>query len=102
MSDRIHELVNSIGEKVSRLQGQLSTERSKKEEFLAEIQDLKSALGTKESEIETLKSKIIESKKNIEGGEVQDVVVSNGKNVSDEQIDELVKEIEYCITQLKK
>ena len=51
---------------------------------------------------ETIDSQMKELKENIKANNGQNISSSEGNDVSDEKIDELVKEIEYCIGQLKK
>jgi chromosome segregation ATPase len=102
MSDRIQELIDGIKEKASSLHGQLSTERSSNQELQDEVSSLKNEVSSKEEEIIGLKSKISELETKLETKDERDVNVSEDAGVSEEQIDELVKEIEYCIEQLKK
>ena len=102
MSDRINELVSAIREKASHMHGQLSTERSANSKLREEIETIKSDIISKNSEIDALKSKLIDLENNMNTTEKQDVIGSKGNVISNEQIDELVKEIEYCLGQLKK
>ena len=102
MSDRIYTLIDGIREKVSLMQNQLSVERSSNEELRAEVSSLTNNLISKEEEINILQAKIEDLSKNVKAESEQSVVASSEKGISDEQIDELVKEIEYCIGQLKK
>lgn len=104
MADRINELIEKIREKVSLLKSQLSVEQSKNEALQEEVNQLKLQLTSKQSEVETLESKIVGLQSDIVKAKEQSVNHSTEANVkvSDEQIDELVKEIEYCIGQLKK
>ena len=102
MTDRIHTLIKTIGEKVTRMKDQLSVEQAKNESFQNEITQLKEQLTSKTNEVEKLESRINGFESAVEGTKGQDVDGFSEMNVSDEQIDELVKEIEYCIGQLKK
>ncbi len=102
MTDRINTLIKTIGEKVTRMKDQLSVEQAKNESFQNEIAQLKEQLTSKSNEVEKLESKISDLKSEIGATKGQDVDGSNEMSISDEQIDELVKEIEYCIGQLKK
>ena len=102
MADRINELIKTIGEKVSSLKSQLSVEKTKSESLHNELESLKGRLKEKENEVQSHISKINDLKSEIENGKKQYVSGSTEGNVSDDQIDELVKEIEYCIGQLKK
>ena len=102
MSDRIQELIDGIREKASSLHNQLSTERSSNQKLQDEVSGLQNQISSKEGEIVELKSKISEWETKLKTVDEQDVIGSEDTGVSDEQIDELVKEIEYCIEQLKK
>ena len=102
MTDRINTLIKTIGEKVARMKDQLSVEQAKNESFQTEITQLKEQLASKNTEVEELESKMIGLKSGIGATKEQDVDGAVETSVSDEQIDELVKEIEYCIGQLKK
>ena len=102
MADRINELIQKIREKVSQLKGQLSVEKTKNESLQNELNQLKAQLDFSKNEVETLNAKIVNLQSDIAKAKEQSVVSSNEIGVSDEQIDELVKEIEYCIGQLKK
>ena len=102
MADRINELIENIREKVSQLRSQLSVEQVKNESLEEQVNQLKLKLTSKENEVKTLESKISNFESNIVKAKEQSVNHSSEANVSDEQIDELVKEIEYCIGQLKK
>jgi len=102
MSDRILELVGSIKDKVSLVKGQLEKERSKSEDLQNEVVSLREQLAEKQVELNGLSIKISELETKLITKKEQDVVVVEETGVSDNQIDELVKEIEYCIGQLKK
>lgn len=102
MSDRIQELIDGIREKSSALHGQLLAERSKNQNLSKEAESLKKQVSVNDEEIAKLKSKVEELELKLKSTGEREVVVMDGAKVSDEQIDELVKEIEYCIAQLKK
>lgn len=102
MSDRVNELIETLREKMILLKDQCAIERSKNNDLLAENELLKSSLQEKSSEISSLQSKVDSLKEAQSLAKEQSVNHSEEKKVSDEQIDELVREIEYCIGQLKK
>lgn len=102
MADRINKLIENIREKVSLLRSQLSVEKSKNESLQKEVNELKLQLTSSQNEVEKLESNIVNLKSEIVKAKEQSVNQSSDTNISDEQIDELVKEIEYCIGQLKK
>ena len=102
MSDRVNELIETLREKMVLLKDQCALERSKNNELIAENEVLKSRLTEKSMEISNLQMKIesLEEAQNL--AKEQSVSRSEETRISDEQIDELVSEIEYCIGQLKK
>jgi len=102
MADRINELIQKIREKVSQLKGQLSVEKTKNESLKNEVDQLKTQLDATKNENESLKAKIVNLQSDIAKAKEQSVGGPDETSVSDGQIDELVKEIEYCIGQLKK
>ena len=79
-----------------------SNVRSKNDELTAENDRLKASLSEKSTEISNLQSKVESLKEEQNLAKVQSVNPSEEEKISDEQIDELVREIEYCIGQLKK
>jgi predicted nucleic acid-binding Zn-ribbon protein len=102
MADRINELIQKIREKVSQLKDQLSVEKTNNESLQNEVNQLKAQLNLSLKEVESLETKVVKLQSDIVKAKEQSVGGSNESEVSDEQIDELVKEIEYCIGQLKK
>ena len=102
MADRINELIQKIREKVSQLKDQLSIEKTKSQSLQNEVNQLKAQLDTSREKIELLKSDKVNLQSELVKAKEQSTNSSNEAAVSDEQIDELVKEIEYCIGQLKK
>jgi len=106
MSARVHELLDEIREKSVKLKDQVTAERAKNATLTAEISELKSAMESKSQEVENLQSKVSELTDNIETLKEQSVNTNseapNGATLSNQEIDALVKEIEYCIAQLKR
>lgn len=102
MSDRVNELIETLREKMILLKDQCAQERSKNDELIVENEALKSKLTEKSTEISSLQTKIESLKEAQKLAAEQSVNHSEEKRISDEQIDELVSEIEYCIAQLKK
>lgn len=103
MTERIQHSIDEIRLKSKALHHQLTEERETNKSLLTEIQTLKETeenLKKKEvaylQEISDLKMALEEAKSQV----VEVSVPSVGK--TGEEIDELVKEIEYCISQLKK
>lgn len=102
MSDRIHELVDAIREKSILLKDQVASEKTKNQELEKDIQRLKQEVSSKDGQVDELNSKITELNDDLKTVKEQSITESEGNGISDGQIDELVKEIEYCIGQLKK
>jgi hypothetical protein len=107
MTERIQYSMNEIRAKALELHRELVQERIKNQALQAQILEKEERLQSvllagKESE-NALNAVIDQLKLDLEVTKNQIVEVSvpqNGRN--EEQIDELVKEIEYCIGQLKK
>ena len=102
MSDRINQLVDTIREKAILLKDQVASEKAHNEELTQEIQTLKQELSSRDEKVDELNTKITELDDGLKAAREQSIGSSGGNGVSEEQIDELVKEIEYCIAQLKK
>lgn len=103
MSDRIHQLIDTVREKSILLKDQVASERSENQRLKQEIDELKQSIASRDEKISGLEVKVVELNDHIETVKKENITVeSASKGMSNEQIDELVKEIEYCITQLKK
>ena len=102
MSGRINQLVDTIREKFILLKDQVASDKVKNEELTQEIQALKLDVSSKDEKIGELNSKITELNDGLKSAREQSIISAEGNGVSEEQVDELVKEIEYCIEQLKK
>lgn len=102
MSDRVNQLIEDIRGKVDLMKSKVTAEESKNSELTQAIDSLKSQLQTKENEVAQLNGKIQELEAQKNDLNKNNIAVPAENGVSEEQIDELVKEIEYCITQLKK
>lgn len=103
MTERIQEIIDEIRLKSKALHHQLVTERETNKSLHTEIQTLQEIeQDLKKNEVAYLQE-ISDLKMTLEVAKSKVVEVSDpslGKK--DEEIDELVKEIEYCISQLKK
>lgn len=103
MSDRIQELLNDIREKATGWHKQLTAERAANQQLTSELTTVKNILREKEEELLKSARQITELESKLEmAANNSSVIVSEGTGVSDEQIDELVKEIDYCLAQLKR
>lgn len=109
MSDRIQELLDGIKEKTLHWHQLYSDERTANQSLREQLDELNAQLTARQQEVNALQQQV--DKLKLEVGELDtklkttrenDVSVSKGTDVSDEQIDELVREIDYCIAQLKK
>jgi septation ring formation regulator EzrA len=103
MTEQIEKSIEQILAKAKALHLDLESERSRNGALLLEIDKIKAELFTAterefmlNTEIETLKSALHLAENKV----VEVPVQSLGKR--EEEIEELVKEIEYCIEQLKK
>jgi septation ring formation regulator EzrA len=103
MTEQIEKSIEQILNKVQALHHDLKNEKSRNNALLGEIDKMKAELFTSNerefmlnTEIETLKSALQLAENKV----VEVPVPIVGKR--EEEIDELVKEIEYCIEQLKK
>jgi cell shape-determining protein MreC len=103
MTERIQHIMNEIRAKALEIHSELVQERNKNQVLQAQILEKEERLqAAKQLENERL-AVIDQLKLDLEVAKNQVVEVSVpqiGRN--EEQIDELVKEIEYCIGQLKK
>lgn len=104
MSARVHELLDEIREKSVKLKDQVRTERATNATLIAEVSQLKTEMESKQQEITQLQSKVSELSGKIESLKEQGNNLSPAaeNKLSNEEIDALVKEIEYCIGQLKR
>ena len=99
MSEKIHQLIGSIRENISRVNDELVEEQSKNETFQNEIEKLNSQIEEQQEKLNALMGEL-DSAKNEKSEQV--ITRSEDTMISEEQIDELVKEIDYCIGQLKE
>ena len=103
MSDRVSKLIDSIKGRAVQLHQELQNERTKSAGLENELSALKSDLNAKSAEIQASKEKIAQLGDQLKTLSEQKVdQPTSGADISDEQIDELVREIEFCIAQLKQ
>lgn len=102
MSEQVYQLIDEIRNKAARMREQLESERSTNAKLTAEIEAIKGQLEIKAKENGELQGKIAELNEQIKTISEQGVEQSIEKGISNEEIDTLVKEIEYCIGQLKR
>jgi uncharacterized coiled-coil DUF342 family protein len=102
MTDRIQNIIDDIRHKSAALHQQLLDERNKNSAFQSEVQLLTESIEHQKQEENKLLSEISMLKAELEMTKSQVVENSHPTGKKDEEIDELVKEIEHCISQLKK
>ena len=102
MSDRIAELIEEVKSKAMAYRDQASTERTKNEELSADLNQCKEQLEGKEAEIEQLKAQVSELENSANENKISTIESPSAVGLSDSEIDDLVKEIDFCIAQLKK
>ena len=102
MTDRIQNIIDDIRRKSVALHQQLSDEREKNSVFQSKVQLLTESVELQKQEENKLLSEISILKTELEMTKSQVVENSRPSGKKDEEIDELVKEIEHCISQLKK
>jgi cell division septum initiation protein DivIVA len=103
MSDQVNQLIDKIREKATQFHSQYSSELSRNEDLEKKIKALRTEIEGKDEELATLKNQINGLKEDVASAKEQRVdQTSKTSEIDDVQIDELVKEIEYCIEQLKK
>lgn len=103
MTTRIQHIIDEIRRKTVALHHQLTLEREKNGSFQLEIQRLNDHLEMQKQKEEGFLSEIATLKMELEATKSQVIEVSvPSVGKTDDEIDELVREIEYCIGQLKK
>jgi len=102
MTDRIQHIIDEIRAKSQALHKLLTAEREKNMELYVEISEMKDQLKQLNLNLETKDQEIAGLNSVINAAKNQVVEGSSSNGRKDEEIDELVKEIEYCISQLKK
>ena len=103
MTERIQHIISEIRSKALELHRELERERQKNQELQMTVQDMNEQLLSMKMKEEQLQSVVDSLRVDLDEAKNQVVEVSvpqNGRN--EEEIDELVKEIEYCISQLKR
>ena len=102
MTDTIQQIIEKIRSKSIEIHSQLIKEREKNTVLEAENVALKAQLTGMADTQKGLNVEMSELKIALEAARNQVVETPISKNRKDEEIDELVNEIEYCISQLKK
>lgn len=102
MSERVHQLIDEIRRKSAVMREQLEAERATNVSLTSEIASLREQLLTGEQRVEEMQGTITELNDRVETLKEQGANSSSASGISNEEIDALVKEIEYCIGQLKR
>lgn len=102
MSNRVHQLIAEIQGKATSLKAKLSEEQLKSASLEQKLSKVTGELNAKDEEINALKADVAKLTAQLNDKKSISIADQSDKGISDEQIDELVNEIEYCIAQLKK
>ena len=103
MTEKIQHIINDIRLKSNSLHSQLVSERERAKELEVELNEVTSQKNVLESEKTYLNESVIKLKSELETIFKQRVDEENSITESRNQdIDDLVREIEHCINQLKK
>jgi predicted nuclease with TOPRIM domain len=103
MTEKIQHIINDIRLKSNSLHSQLVSERERAKELEVELNEVTSQKNVLESEKTYLNESVIKLKSELETIFKQRVDEENSIIESRNQdIDDLVREIEHCINQLKK
>ena len=101
MSEKVNQLIDEIREKSLSIKDSLSAERTKVESLETEVENLKNKISEKENDLKNKVSEIESLRNDMSSMETKSIPVQKESGITDEQIDELVKEIEFCIAKLK-
>ncbi len=102
MTETIQQIIENIRSKSIEIHEKLIDEREKNTTLEAENVALKAQLTDIADAQNVLNVEMLELKNALEMAKNQVVETPISNNRKEEEIDELVKEIEYCISQLKK
>ena len=103
MTEKIQQIIDDIRQKMAVLDHQLTEVRASNAVLQAELNESNIQLEKSKNEGESLVQAVNELKIALEAANNQVVEVDRPtQGRRDDEIDELVKEIEYCISQLKK
>ena len=100
MTEKIQHIIDDLRSRKRVLDESLNTEKRMRAESEKELESLNSKLTASMQEVDDLKRTVTRLQADLEKAKNQ-VVDSKPSANTDIQIDELVREIEYCIGQLK-
>lgn len=95
--EEIQNVIAEIETKIAKMRASLRTVRTENEDLKSEIQTLTNNLSQKQNELEDFMSKYNNVKNQLEQG----LIGTSKKDDYSSQIDELVREIDDCISRLK-
>lgn len=101
MNEKIQHIIQDIRNKKNALDELLNQQKQRVSQLEQEIEQLKSEVENKNSDIAKLTNETANLQSLLEETKNQIVNSNVSENNGHEQIDELVREIEYCIGQLK-
>ncbi len=101
MTQKIERLIEELKMRANELKSSLLAERETNSKLQQENDRLKADLEVLTDELSKRNAEFVELEKSVEAMKENNTVSSEVK-VTKEEIDEMVKEIEYCITQLKQ
>lgn len=101
MNEKIQHIIQDIRRKKNAVDGLLNQEKQRVHQLEQEVVQLKSEIESKQSDISRLLKDNAELQSLLEETKNQIISSKVPENNRHEQIDELVREIEYCIGQLK-
>ena len=98
MDQKIHLHIKSISEKANKLIQRFNDVRNENEELTATVKELQEKLGQNQEQLEQVLTE------NIKLNESQSTLksVNDTSSERNQEIDQIVREIEVCIDQLKK
>ena len=102
MTENIQHSISEIRTKALRFRDELIAVKEQNVQLQQELLSVSEKLSVLNSELNRLQTENIELKAEMDAMKSQVVDSPKNHSRSEEEIDELVKEIEYCIGQLKK
>jgi chromosome segregation ATPase len=102
MSEMIEQLIGEVRERSLEIKRSLTAEREKSSNLLVEKASLTEEIEKLRMELKTVNDQVGKLQNEIDAIETKNIEQPTERRVSQEEIDDLVKEIDYCITQLKQ
>jgi predicted nucleic acid-binding Zn-ribbon protein len=102
MSEMIEQLIGEVRERSLEIKRSLTAEREKSSNLLVEKASLTEEIEKLRMELKMVNDQVGKLQNEIDAMETKNIEQPTERRVSQEEIDDLVKEIDYCITQLKQ